>query len=585
MTAQEQQPHNERENWMRPDQSRLLQWLVAALMVTTTFVTPWSVQAQDATPAARGEPLRSLTRDEFIAEFEEDLGFSEGTPGGTFIDAYASDVQTIHPLLAEDEVSWAVVSLVYEGLIGIDPRTGQPAPTGLADSWEIAPDGRTYTFHLSKDATWDDGTDVTAEDVQFSFDALANPDVGSAYTQSFLDAAESWRAIDDDTFEVVSREPLYTFLYNLVTWIIPTHIWEDVPVADWRTDGGATGQDPTRVVGSGPFTFREWRQSESVTLDRNDDYHGHVPYLDAYTLLLWPDQTAVVNALLNGEIDAAVLEPSDVETVNAIDDLLVATYPTEGFTFYLTNLDPEKSTLFLDRRVRQALLFGLDREAIVNDILLGNAEVAHGTQPVISYAHAPDRMTTRYDYDPEKARTLLTEAGWTDSDGDGILDKDGVRFAFEIIYQSGSPTYDQELAYMQDAWRAIGIDATPRALEFPALIETLTVDHDFDIALLGFNWDASFLQDSMFGCDQYEGGFNVMRYCNEAVDALNAEAMRTFNDEARRELVIEATDLINEDLPVAVLHFDKTNIGYSARLRNYVPSTWGTDFTYVWVQE
>jgi ABC-type transport system substrate-binding protein len=138
---------------------------------------------------------------------------------------------------------------------------------------------------------------------------------------------------------------------------------------------------------------------------------------------------------------------------------------------------------------------------------------------------------------------------------------------------------------MQDAWRAIGIDATPRALEFPALIETLTVDHDFDIALLAFGWDASFLQDSMFGCDQYEGGFNVVRYCNEAVDALNAEAMRTFDEEARRELVIEATNLINEDLPVAVLHFDNTNIGYSARLQNYVPSAWGTDFTYVWIRE
>ena len=123
--------------------------------------------------------------------------------------------------------------------------TSEPAaraPNGLADYWEIAPDGRTYTFHLNQDAKWHDGTDVTADDVQFSFDSLANKEVGSAYTQSFLDAAESWRVIDEHTFEVVAREPLYTFLYDLVTWIIPKHIWENVPVADWRTDGGATGQ-------------------------------------------------------------------------------------------------------------------------------------------------------------------------------------------------------------------------------------------------------------------------------------------------------------------------------------------------------
>ena len=87
-------------------------------------------------------------------------------------------------------------------------------------------------------------SDITAEDVQFSFDALANPDVGSAYTQSFLDAVASWRVIDADTFEVVAKEPLYTFLHNVANWIIPKHIWETVPVADWRTDPGATGQDP-----------------------------------------------------------------------------------------------------------------------------------------------------------------------------------------------------------------------------------------------------------------------------------------------------------------------------------------------------
>ena len=95
------------------------------------------------------------------------------------------------------------------------------------------------------------------------------------------------------------------FLYDLVAYIVPKHIWESVPVADWRTDPGATGADPSRVIGSGPFKFQEWRQGESVTLVRNDDYYGKVPNIDSYVLRIWPDQTAVVNALLNGEIDAA----------------------------------------------------------------------------------------------------------------------------------------------------------------------------------------------------------------------------------------------------------------------------------------
>ena len=171
--------------------------------------------------------------------------------------------------------------------------------------------------------------------------------------------------------------------------------------------------------------FQEWRQGESITLVRNDDYYQKVPYLDSYVVRIWPDQTAMANALLNGEVDAATVQPADVETVEATEGLRVAIYPTRGFTFYMTNLDPEKSEFFLEKPVRQALMYALDRESIVNDILLGYGEVAQGTQPVISYAYAPDQITTPYTYDPEKAKELLAEAGWTDTDGDGIVDKDG----------------------------------------------------------------------------------------------------------------------------------------------------------------
>ena len=541
--------------------------------------------AQEATPLS-GEPMASLTREEYRAQVQEAMGFTEATtPGGTFIRAIVSDPQTIHPLLADDEDSVNLVEQIYDPLVGTDILTGGPAPSGLADSWEIAPDGRTYTFHLNPDALWHDGTTVTADDVQFSFDALANPDVGSSYQQTFLDATESWRVIDDHTFEVVAKEPLFTFLYDLVTWIIPRHIWESVPVTDWRTDGGATGRDAARVVGSGPFRFREWLPGERVTLDRNPDYFDQVPTLDSYAVLIRPDQTAIVNALLNAEIDAATLEPADVATVAGATGLAVATYPTADFNFYLTNLDPEKSTLFQDVRVRQALLYALDRGSMSHELLLDNARVANGTQPEISYAYAPDRLTTTYTYDPDRARELLAEAGWSDSDGDEILDLEGTPLSFEVLYPSGSPTYDQELAYMQDAWRAVGIDARPRALDFPALVGTITGDHTFDMAFLGFGWDATFIQDLMFGCDQYEGGFNVVRYCNPQLDEINARAKRTLPEAPRRDLVIAATDMINEDLPVGVLHFLDANIGYSTRLQNFQPTAWGLDLAPIWIRE
>jgi peptide/nickel transport system substrate-binding protein len=555
--------------------------------VAVTLLVPWPALAQDATPAAEGEATRSLTREEFQAQLQEDLQYTEAaTPGGVFVDSSISDIQSLHPFLAEEETTVGVIQLIYEPLVGGDLRTGLIAPTALADSWEIAPDNRTYTFHLNQNATWHDGVDFTAQDVAFSADSLANPDAGSAYHASFVDTFESWRAIDDDTFELVAKEPTISALFTALSlYIVPKHLWENVPIAEWRIDPGASGADPSRVVGTGPFKFREWIQGDSVTLDRNDDYYGKVPYIDTYVLRVWPDQTAVVNALLNGEVDTATLEPADIAAVDGTPGIVVDHFPTQAFSYFEFNLDPAITTKWQDARVRQALLYALDRESIVNDILLGYAEVAQGTQPVISYAYAPEEMTTKYTYDPEMARSLLAEAGWTDTDGDGIVDKDGESLSFELLYNAGSPTTEQIVAYMQDAWRAIGVAATPRAMDFPALIEVLTVDHTWDITLIGLAWDATFIQDPVFGCDQYGVGFNDMKYCNEELDAINDEAERTFDEAKRRELLIRASNIINEELPIAMLYFSQDHIAYNEALQNFIPSTWGIDLSQVWIQQ
>jgi peptide/nickel transport system substrate-binding protein len=572
---------------MRGYRPRSFGWLATVFVVATTLAIPWPALAQDATPEVSGEPMRSLTREDFRAQLQEDMQYTEAaTPGGTLVDSNIADIQSVQPFLAEESATVAIASLIFDGLTGGDPRSGQPSPSGLADYWEISPDNRTYTFHLNKDATWHDGTDFTAADVVFSADALANPESGSTYTGNFVDAVESWRAIDDDTFEMVAKEPVYTFLFDIqALYVIPKHIWEDVPLADWRTDPGATGADPSRVIGTGPFKFQEWRPGESVTLVRNDDYYQKVPYLDAYTMRVWPDQTAAVNALLNGEIDAVSLESADVATVEGTPGIAVAEYPSRGFLYYEFNLDPEVTTKWQDQRVRQALMYALDRQSIVDNILLGYAEVAQGTQPSVSYAYAPDRVTTRYTYDPEKAAALLDEAGWTDSDGDGIRDKDGEALSFELLYPGGLSEWDQLVAYTQDAWRAIGVDAQPRALEFPALIEATTTNPTFDIAYYRFGWDASFIQDSMFACDQYQVGFNDMKYCNPELDEIFAESKRTFDEDARRELLIQASNIVNDEQPVGILVFETGHVAFNDALQNYRPGTWGVDLTQVWIQQ
>lgn len=574
--------------WSRP-----IGWALTALAVVATG--PLAALAQEASPAASpvaspavlGEAIVSPTRAEWTAAYEAEMAFSEpATPGGTFLGSAVTDIQTVMPFLAEEETSLGVVGFVFDTLFGSDPVTGVPVPTGLADSWEISPDRLTYTFHLNPDAVFHDGVPVTAEDVEFSFDALADEATGSVYTGGFVAAVASYRVVDEHTFELTAKEPTVDFLYNLAAFIVPKHVWENVPRDQWRTDPGATGEDPSRVVGSGPFRFQEWIPGESITLSKFDQFYGKVPYIDEYVLRIWPDQTAAVNALLNGEIDAAGLSPADVAAVEGTPGIEVVNYPNRGFSYILLNQNPEMTTLFVDPKVRQALYYALDRESIVNDIMLGYARVAQGTQPQISYAFDPEAIRTRYGYDPEKAKALLAEADWTDTDGDGIVDKDGQPLSFEYLYGSGSPTGDQLAAYLQDAWRAVGVEVTPRALEFAALIEATSGDQPWDASALGFGWDATFIQDIMFGCAQYRVGFNDMKYCNPKVDEINQQAKREFDDEARAQLLIEASNLVNDDAAILTLFFRDDIVAYSDRIQNFEPGPWGgVPLNYLWIQQ
>jgi peptide/nickel transport system substrate-binding protein len=442
--------------------------------------------------------------------------------------------------------------------------------------------------------TWHDGTPFTADDVIMSFDAYADPDTGTSYTADFNSAVASYAKIDDYTVEMVANEVLapVVFLSTSQPSILPAHIWGDVPHIDWATDPGSTGTDPARVIGTGPFKFVELNQTDlTATFTRNETYYDKVPYIDTFIFQPWPDDTASVEALRAGQIDW--LDPipaADVDSLLEDENLEITFYDTFSFGFYSYNLNPEKSTLWLDVRTRQALFYGIDRQSIVDNIYLGRAEVANGTQPLLSVAYAPDRVNTIYNYDVEKAKALLAEAGWADSDGDGVLELDGQKFEFNLMYGQSS-TSDQVVAYMADAWSELGVAMTPEPVDFgTVLVPTITETFDFQMVLLGFSWDSAGDQSPMFSSDMVNGaGFNMAYYMNPEYDAIAEEANRTIDPEARRELLIQAMNIVNDDLPLAVINFTKGRNGHSVRLQNYKPTAtcvgpvWS--LPYVWIKE
>jgi peptide/nickel transport system substrate-binding protein len=235
-------------------------------------------------------------------------------------------------------------------------------------------------------------------------------------------------------------------------------------------------------------------------------------------------------------------------------------------------MDPEKTTLFQDAEVRQALLYALDREAMVEEIAYGFGQVAVGTMPPLSWAYNPDGIEMTYPFDPDMAVSLLEEAGWTDTNGDGVVDKDGEEMSFTMYTNAGNNVREQYLVVMQEYWRAIGVEMTPQLEDFGALVDRITETFDFEVVLLGFGWSATPDQSAMWHTDSYGGGFNFVKYSNEEVDALLEEANAESDQETRIELYTEMQNILMEELPIAILDFQQLPTGVNNRVHNVYPS-------------
>jgi peptide/nickel transport system substrate-binding protein len=556
--------------------------------VAGTLIAP--AAAQEASPAASptGEVTKSITREEYFTQLAEAYPMEEAAQtGGELIYVQTNDIQTLNPTLVQDTYSSYITGAIFNALITASAIDGTYVPD-LADYWELAADGITYTFYLNPNVTWQDGTPLTSADVAFSFDSIVDETSISVRQSDVTSVVKSYRAIDDHTFEITAVAPVANFLDkgpNNVA-IVPKHIWESVPFADWGADPGSTGQDPTRVVGTGPFTFVEWVASDHVTIARNANYwdSGRTPVIDSFTYRIIPEPSSAVQAFVTGEVDFAGIPLAQVDSLKESNpENTYAVYDTTSFTYYSPNLDPAKTTLFEDRGVRQALMYALDRQLAAEQVLFGYGIQADGTQPVLSVAYAPDQVTTIYNYDPDKARSLLEAAGWVDSDGDGIREKDGVKFSFEMQYAEGVQTYVQLIPYMQQAWSEIGIEVTPTAVPFPTLVENFT-SGNFELVTIGFSWTIDGDQGSMFRSDSFApNGFNCGHYQNPEYDKLNDEQALELDPDKRRQLLIEQSNIINDEQPVGILFFSKAVTGIQPRVHNLNPNGYSLTWALQWV--
>ncbi|HVL25797.1 MAG TPA: ABC transporter substrate-binding protein [Thermomicrobiales bacterium] len=544
-----------------------------------------SAVAQDASPPASptgtGEVIRSITREEAEAEIEEAFPFEEPqSQGGQLIHSMTTDISTLNTVLSGDLYSSWVSDFIYEQLVGTSVANGRDVPIGLADSWEIAADGVTYTVKLHEGVKWHDGEPFTADDVIFTFDMALDEKSQSPRKGTIDGTLASYEKVDDLTVKFVAKAPSAIFTSEALSQfgIMPKHIWENVPAADWPSDPGSSGQDPARVIGTGPFRFAEWVIGDHVTLEKNADYWNPkwTPVIDTYTYQVIKDPASNIAALQTGSSDFIEVPFGQAKSLRESNpELQVIDYDTLDINYYVANQDPAKGLFFTDVKVRQALQYALDREVIANTVFDGFAIRADGTQPVLSIAYAPDKVRTIYTYDPDKAKSLLDEAGWVEGAG-GFREKDGQKLSFEMTYSEGYAPYEVQVPYMQQAWREVGVEMIPTVIPFPSLLEDDQAGN-YQMSLLGFGWDPDGGQDAMFACNMIPpNGFNLQRYCSDAYDALVEPAKTELDVDKRIELLIEMSNIANDDAAVGITVFLKDIYGASPRVHNYFPNGYDT---------
>ncbi len=500
----------------------------------------------------------------------------------------SSEVANLNPMIQPRTPDSNVQCLIFDYLVTPDENLNYVGD--LADSWDISDDGTVYTFHLKEGVKWHDGEDFNADDVIFTLTSLASPEytggnegrvmsiVGAPeYQAGTADSVSGLKKIDDYTVEMTLSSPNAAFLSNMYVAILPEHILKDESPADWGND------DFNRApIGTGKYKFVEWEPGQYISLERNDDYFGTMPSIENVVVQFGAD-TTLVAALLNGEIDVLYNLPStEIENVEAVDGVSVYNYEMMSVYYIgLNMLDPDLS----DLRVRQALAYALDKQTIVDTVYGDTATVANDVFPDNHWSHNPD--VTVYEYNPEKAKSLLEEAGYTMNSSTGYYEKDGR--TLHLTYDMSTSTDGRQVAALiQQYWKAIGVEMEVIEQDFATLAyskllpnnatEETTAD-SFQCYTLGFGVEADPEEyNAYLSTSTGAGSWNFIHYSNPKVDELFQQQLLETDPEARADCFHQIAEILAEDEPWIPLYNKATSAGLSDRVQNFTADFRGINF-------
>ena len=449
---------------------------------------------------------------------------------------------SLNPLTTSEVPASMVLASIFESLLESDNET-QAVKARVAESWEASPDHLTYTFKLFKNACFSDGTPLTAQDVKFTFDKLMEPATAAPHLRNYFQDIASCEAVDDYTVRYTCKKPYFKHLRMIGSLeILPKHIYSQ----------GEFNQHPNNrsPIGSGPYVFESWNTGTDIVLARNEKYWSAKPHILKRVFKFITNANAACQVLERQEMDYMSFHISpELWVTRASTPEFQAKFNEYKYysAFYTYIVWNNRKPQFQDKMVRRALTMLLDRKLILETIYYGL-----GKQTVSDFfVESPeyDKTIEPWPFDPAQAKQLLDAAGWKDTDGDGVRDKDGVPFRFEIIIRSGSSEDEQVATVFQEELKRAGIAMTIRTLEWATLLERVDT-RDFDAVRLG--WAAPPVEEDpyqIWHSSQADKGSNYIGFKNEEADHIMEAARLEFDPDKRAEMYHRFDAILHEEQP------------------------------------
>jgi peptide/nickel transport system substrate-binding protein len=534
--------------------------LITFLNITILFALIACKSDNDNPGESRGKSEGQLA--------EETVLDSEPVEGDWLIYHLSAEPATLNPITATDAYEGIINNgKIYETLIERNNETLELDPL-LAESWEISEDKLTYTFKMREGIKWHDGTPFTSEDVVFSYNTIMNPKVDSPQLRAYYQEIRDVKAIDDLTVEFTYAKPYFLALEFCGGMpIVPKHIFDK---GDFNTN--PAGRDP---IGTGPYKFVRWTTGRDIVIDKNPDYWGEKPKINKIVFKIITDSTVSFQILKREELDVSGLTPIQWErqtnspAFNEHYDKL--SYFTPNYSYIGWN---SKRPYFADKQVRTALTHLVNRELILDKILYNLGAIV--TNPFYINGPEYDKSIDPYPYDPQKAEELLKEADWIDHDGDGIRDKDGVKFAFEFLIPGGSETGEKIATILKEELDNMGIQMDIRKTEW-AVFTTRLNERNFDAVTLAWSMGVESDPYQIWSSTQAEKGSNFIGFKNKQADKLIEEARTEFDRDKRQELYRKFAEIIHEEQPYTFLFCRKSTVAVNKRFENVVVYPLGID--------